>query len=168
MATKRTNGEGSIRKKIIKGNTYWEGRYTDEKGIQRSISAKTQSEVRDKLKVKRSQVEKEREKQKAKEEGRTYYDKNITLNEWQKTYMDLYARNLKPQTKALQERTYGKFFRESLGYKPVRSITEEDMIYLQSAMIGQGLTHNYIVFNFSILGKLFNKAVEKNNSKQPY
>lgn len=25
MATKRVNGEGSIRKKIVKGKTYWEG-----------------------------------------------------------------------------------------------------------------------------------------------
>ena len=161
MATKRINGEGSIRKKTVKGKTYWEGRYTDEKGVQRSVSAKTQSEVRDKLKIKQNQVEKEREKQRIEEEGRTYYDKNITLDEWQKIYMDLYTRHLKPQTKALKERTYSKYFQESLGYKTIRSITEEDLIYLQDVMFSKGLTHNYIVSVFSTLGTLFNKAVEK-------
>lgn len=52
MAKKRANGEGSIRRKP---NDRWEGRYTQGidpntgSAIQKSVSAKTQTECRDKL-----------------------------------------------------------------------------------------------------------------------
>ena len=52
MAKKRANGEGSIRKKP---SGRWEGRYTqgidpvNGKAIQKSVSAKTQSECKEKL-----------------------------------------------------------------------------------------------------------------------
>ena len=52
MAKKRANGEGSIRKKP---NGRWEGRYTQGidpstgRAIQKSVSAKTQAECKEKL-----------------------------------------------------------------------------------------------------------------------
>ena len=52
MAKKRANGEGSIRKKP---NGRWEGRYTQGidpstgRAIQKSVSARTQAECKEKL-----------------------------------------------------------------------------------------------------------------------
>ena len=52
MAKKRANGEGSIRKKP---NSRWEGRYTQGidpstgRAIQKSVSAKTRAEGKEKL-----------------------------------------------------------------------------------------------------------------------
>ena len=52
MAKKRANGEGSIRKKP---SGRWEGRYTQGidpvtgRAIQKSVSAKTQAECKEKL-----------------------------------------------------------------------------------------------------------------------
>jgi integrase len=161
MATKRLNGEGSIRKKIVKGNVYWEGRYTDADGKQRSVTAKTQSEVRDKLKVKQNQTVKAKEEAEAKAEGHQYYDKNITLNEWQKIYMNLYTKKLKPQTKAMRESIYNNYFRESLGFKKIKNITEDDVSYLKDKMDNMSLASGTIYNNFATLGVLLNKAIEK-------
>lgn len=161
MATKRANGEGSIRKKNVKGKIYWEGRYTDEQGKQRSVSGKTQSEVRDKLKEAERRVQKEKEEQEARKEGRKYYDKNMTLNEWYDIYKTLFTKKLKPQTIAGQEGDYNRHFKEILGEMRMRYISEEDVLYVQEIMINNGLAHNTIVTHFEILNKLFNKAIDK-------
>ena len=50
MARKNSNGHGSIRKRIIKGKTYYEARYTDPvTKKQKSISATTEGECSRKL-----------------------------------------------------------------------------------------------------------------------
>lgn len=50
MARKAPNGFGSIRKVTKNGKTYYEGRYTDPiLHKQKSVSAKTEAECRDKL-----------------------------------------------------------------------------------------------------------------------
>lgn len=51
MPRKAPNGFGSIRKKVVSGRTYYEGRYTDPLlHRQRSVSATTEAECRRKLK----------------------------------------------------------------------------------------------------------------------
>ena len=58
MAKKRANGEGSIRRR---SNGRWEGRYTagidpaTGKSVQKSVSAKTQAECRERLRQARSE-----------------------------------------------------------------------------------------------------------------
>ena len=50
MTRKNSNGLGSVRKKIVKGKTYYEGRYTDPVShTQKSVSATTEAECTRKL-----------------------------------------------------------------------------------------------------------------------
>lgn len=161
MANKRANGEGSIRKKNINGKIYWEGRYSDAYGKQKSVSGKTQTEVRDKLKTASQKVEAEKQELEAKENGQEYYDKNMTLNSWYNIYKQKFTNNLKPQTLASHEMRYNKYFRDTIGYKKLKHISEEDILHLQQDMKDNGLKHNTIVVTFEIIGKLFNKAIDK-------
>lgn len=161
MAVKRTNGEGSIRKKTVKGNLYWEGRYTDSDGKQRSVSGKTQSEVRDKLRAASVLVEKSKREKQAIASGKVYYDKDITLNEWHNIYIDKFSGNLKPQSIVRQELCYKRHFEDSIGNEKIRYITEEDLLDLIRNMKNCGLSNNSIKSYFGMLSKFFNKAVSK-------
>lgn len=91
MSKKRANGEGSIRRKP---NGRWEGRYTQGfdpvtgKAIQKSVSAKTQAECKEKLR-------------RAIQENRgvplNNHNGDYTVAEWCRLWFDTYA---KPQFEA--------------------------------------------------------------------
>lgn len=161
MVTKRANGEGSIRKKIVKGKIYYEGRYTDAKGQQKSVSAKTQSEVRDKLKKAQTKVDKERKEQEAKKNGQIYYDENMTLNEWYEIYMKTFTDGLKLQTITRYESYYKVAFQETLGHIKLQNITEEVILDVIKDLRQRHAAESTINTYMIILRKLFIKAVDK-------
>ena len=92
MKKKRANGEGSIRKKP---NGRWEGRYTvgidyaTGRAIQRSVSAATQNECKEKLK-------------RAIQDNRGVpinHNGDYTVAEWCRLWFDIYSKpNLRPNT----------------------------------------------------------------------
>lgn len=95
MAKKRAAGEGSIRKRK---DGRWEGRYIaghDENGkpIRKSVLAKTQAEVRDKL---RQAIEQSRSLDVAKAD-------QYTVEQWLNIWFELYA---KPNIRETTQRSY--------------------------------------------------------------
>ena len=92
MSKRRANGEGSIRKRP---NGHWEGRYTvgvdyaTGKAIQKSVSAKTQAECRDKLK-------------RAIQDNRGVainHSGDYTVAEWCRLWFETYSKpNIRPRT----------------------------------------------------------------------
>lgn len=80
MARKKTpNGFGSIRKKVVAGNIYYEGRYTDPLlHKQKSVSATTEKECREKLKAIFVKIN----------TGTYVTPKKITVENWAKEWLD--------------------------------------------------------------------------------
>ena len=97
MSKKRANGEGSIRRKP---NGRWEGRYTQGfdpvtgKALQKSVSAKTQAECKEKL---RRAIQENR--------GVPLHNHNgdYTVAEWCRLWFDTYA---KPHIRSTTSATY--------------------------------------------------------------
>lgn len=74
---RNANGMGSLRQKTVKGNTYWEGRYSvidpvTGKTKQRSVSGKSEAEVYKKLAKIQTEIDE-----------RTYIEPSkITVGQW--------------------------------------------------------------------------------------
>lgn len=91
---RKANGMGSLRQKTVKGNTYWEGRYSvmdplTGKSVQRSISGKDQAEVYKRLSKLQEEVD----------EGTYVAPSKQTLGEWLDTWLDTYITpSVKPYT----------------------------------------------------------------------
>lgn len=76
---KSPNGFGNIRKKIVNGKTYYEGRYTDPVlHKQKSVSAPTQKECREKLMKVLSQIE----------QGSYITPQKITVASWMDKWLE--------------------------------------------------------------------------------
>ena len=96
--TRATQGCGTIRKKIVKRNgcdyTYWEARVTvgkdlfTGKQIQKSISGKTQKEVRDKMQAMLVEVN----------TGTYTEPSKLTVSEWMDMWIADYLVDVKPRT----------------------------------------------------------------------
>ena len=115
ISSRSANGSGSIRKVTIIKNgkpyTYWQARYTagynpgTGKQIQRSITGKTQKEVRQKL----SQMTFELD-------NGTYVAPNrITVKEWLETWLRDYLYGVKPSTVFLYTQDVEKYIIPHLG-----------------------------------------------------
>ena len=98
MAKRAAQGSGTIRKKTITRNgkqyTYWEARYTigadpgTGKQIQKSITGKTQKEVREKLQAIETDIS-----------NGTYQDPSkMTVSEWLAIWQAEYLQNVKTRT----------------------------------------------------------------------
>ena len=76
---KAPNGFGNIRKKVVNGKTYYEGRYTDPiLHKQKSVSAPTQKECREKLMKVLSQIE----------QGSYVTPNKITVGKWANEWIE--------------------------------------------------------------------------------
>ena len=77
--SKAPNGFGNIRKKVVNGKTYYEGRYTDPiMHKQKSVSAPTQKECREKLMKVLSQIE----------QGAYVTPNKITVKKWANEWIE--------------------------------------------------------------------------------
>ena len=105
MARKAPNGFGSIRKKIIKGKTYYEARYTDPiLHKQKSVSATTEAECRRKL----------REVQASITRGDYTTPQKITLGVWLASWLNS-REAIEDSTLALYERSIRLYIIPALG-----------------------------------------------------
>lgn len=116
-------GAGSIRKKQVLRNgkeyTYWEGRYTagfdpgTGKQIQRSVTAKTQREV----------VEKLRQATAAVSAGKEQAPSKMTVGEWLDIWLAEYLGNTKPHTKKSYEGVVKNHIKPAIGAIKLTSLT---------------------------------------------
>lgn len=118
MSKKRANGEGSIRRKP---NGRWEGRYTQGfdpvtgKAIQKSVSAKTQAECKEKLR-------------RAIQENRgvplNNHNGDYTVAEWCRLWFDTYAKpHIRSTTAATYENVIEQHIIPKIGMVKIRQLT---------------------------------------------
>lgn len=166
--SKRANGEGSIRKRIIKGKTYWEGRYTDENGKQRSISGKTQTEVRDKIREKIAEIENMIISEFETENGVIKLDGNMTFDEYYNIFKEFRLRKLKPQTLCNKEWQYKKHFKSQIGNIPIKNINSLLLQKIANNMAESNFTKTSIKNIFSVVSPVFRYATEEGHiTKNP-
>ena len=119
---KGANGAGSIRKITTTRNgkeyTYWQGRYTEGydactgKQIQRSITGKTQKEVRQKLTAITAEID----------SGVYQEPCKMTVNEWLDIWLKDYQISVKDSTAYLYERQAKLYLRPALGNIPLETL----------------------------------------------
>lgn len=153
MATKRSNGEGNIRKKTVKGKTYWEGRYTGADGKQHSVSGKTQSEVRTKLQEKLKECEEVLMQPENASECNLTSD--MRLNEAYDLYCSIYSIDLKPQSVHLETCYYNNHVRDSLGVVQISKINSMLVQKWINTLVQKGLASSTIRLIVNITKKVF-------------
>ena len=90
---RKANGMGSLRQKTVKGNTYWEGRFSvidplTGKVKQRSVSGKTEAEVYKKMAKAQTEINE-----------RTYIEPSkMTVGQWLDNWLTTYLKDVKPYT----------------------------------------------------------------------
>ena len=103
--SKAPNGFGSIRKKVVNGKTYYEGRYTDPiLHKQKSVSAPTQKECREKLMKVLSQIE----------QGSYVTPQKITVGSWMDQWLESRQR-IESTSSTLYERYIRLYIKPALG-----------------------------------------------------
>ena len=155
------NGNGSIRKKtqIKNGKTYtwWEGRITTErdpgtgKQIQRSVSGKTQEEVRKKLSKIATEID-----------NRTYVKPSKqTLGEWLDIWLDTYvAYSVKPYTEDSYREACENHIKPSLGNVRLEELNAPQIQQLYNKLIRQkGLSAKTVKNVHGVLHRALNQAV---------
>ena len=90
---RNANGMGSLRQKTVKGNIYWEGRYSvadpvTGKSVQRSISGKDQAEVYAKMIKAQTEINK----------GTYIEPSKMTVGEWLDIWLKTYLNGVRPYT----------------------------------------------------------------------
>ena len=160
--SRAANGNGSIRKKtqIKNGKTYtwWEGRITTErdpgtgKQIQRSVSGKTQEEVRKKLSKIATEID-----------NRTYVKPSKqTLGEWLDIWLDTYvAYSVKPYTEDSYREACENHIKPSLGSVRLEELNAPQIQQLYNKLIRQkGLSAKSVKNVHGVLHRALNQAVK--------
>lgn len=152
---KKANGQGSIRKKIRKERVYWEGRYTNEEGKQKSIYRDTEVECKQALKEVIAEVEL---KKKLKEEDLAY-NPDMILNEWAEICLSKLSTNLKPQTISDYRRFYRLYWQEEIGQKKIKEVSRAEIQTIVNQKAEKGNTHSSIQNAIFILKKIYKLAI---------
>lgn len=105
MTRKNSNGLGSIRKKKVKGRTYYEGRYTDPiTHVQKSVSATSEDECSRKLRDVLAKIT----------TGAYVTPKKMTVAQWMEKWLEK-KRNLEPASRAKYESVIRLYILPKLG-----------------------------------------------------
>ena len=151
---KRANGEGTIRKRA---DGRWEGRYYDPiTDRQRSVYAKTQAQVRDKLKA---QLERAPIYSVSSADG-----ENLSVSAWLDIWLSRYVTNIKPLTVASYKAQCENHIKPLIGNKKLKSLNVDiiqimyNQLYSGSAAT-QGLSAKTIKNIHGVLHKALNQAV---------
>ncbi|MDO5398935.1 MAG: site-specific integrase [bacterium] len=154
---KRYNGEGSIRKRVRQGKTYWEGRYTNEEGKQKSVSAKTQKECREKLK----KAIDDAERKEAAASSNCKYAPSMTLNEWADIYFNVFNTNIRETTFHLKKLwSYDFVIAPKLGDISLNKISRNDVLELIDSM-NDDYAHRSIEYVVHIINELLECSVRE-------
>ena len=156
------NGIGSIRKKTITKNgktyTYWEGRCTTGfdpltgKQKQRSVTGKTQKEVRQKISRIAGEVD----------EGSYIEPTKQTLGEWLDMWLDTYvAYSVKPYTEDSYRAVCENHIKPSLGKVKLAVLSAPQIQQLYNKLVRHdGLSPKTVKNIHGVLHRAFNQAVK--------
>ncbi|MDO5398936.1 MAG: site-specific integrase [bacterium] len=153
---KKSNGQGSVRKKTRKDRIYWEGRYTNEEGKQKSIYRDTQAECKQALKEAIAEVEL---KKKLKEDAA--YNPDMTLNEWTEICFSKLFTNLKYQTIKTYRNCYRLYWQEGIGQKEIRTVNRAEIQMILNQKTEEGKAHSSIKTAVTVLKKIYKSAIKE-------
>lgn len=162
------NGSGTIRKKTVTRNgkeyTFWEARCTvgydlgTGKQIQKSITGKTQKEVRQEL----SRIVRELD------EGTYKVPSKLTLKEWMETWLTDYQGNVKPSTALLYRQQAEMYIIPRLGSVKLQALTSDDIQKFYNELFrskedgGRGLSAKTVKNVHGVLHKALEQAKNVN------
>lgn len=158
---KAANGSGSIRKKVIQKNgreyIYWEARYTIGKNpatgkqIQKSISGKTQREVREKMQKACVELN----------DGRYIEPMKLTVAEWMNHWLQNFLRNTKESTAVSYRTICQTHIIPAIGNIPIQQLTTEMLQQFLNDLIDEKLLSPKTVRNVhGVLHRALEQAVQ--------
>lgn len=161
MAKKSASGSGTIRKKTVtrsgKQYTFWEARFTvgtdpgTGKQIQRSISGKTQAEVRKKLSEALTAVD----------NGTWTQPTKVTVGQWVEEWIDTYAANsVKDYTISSYKQILKNHIKPHLGAIPLQGLRGNHVQKFYNDLTKQGLSGKTVKNISAVLHKSLGKAVK--------
>ena len=159
MARKAAAGTGTIRKKVITRNgktyTYYEARYTEGydpgtgKQIQRSITAKTQKEVAQKLKAATAAID----------AGTYTAPSKMTVGQWLDIWTAEYLGGVKPRTKDNYQGVVKFRIKPGLGAVKLDALTPHTIQGYYNGLTKEGLAPKTVKNIHGILHKALQQAV---------
>lgn len=152
---RRENGKGSIRKKTRGERIYWEGRYTNEEGKQKSICRDSESECRQALRKAIAEAELKKELK----ENDLAFEPDITLDKWVEICFTSFFTKLKPQTIEFYQRLYRNHWQQPMGQKRLTEIRREDVQTILSQMSEH--SHSLIQNAAILLNKIYSYAIQE-------
>ncbi len=145
---KRTNGEGTIRKR---NDGRWEARYFDPiDGRQHSIYGKTQKAVSEKLRLTLCKID----------EHRDIENIDILVTEWIDIWLKNYTSNIKPSTLVTYMGTIDTHLRPCIGAKKLRKLSGNDIQTIYTKMLEQGLSPKTIKNTHGVIHKILDQAIK--------
>lgn len=158
--TRTAKGEGSIskrsktNKKTGKTYTWWEGRVTvgwnaAGKQARRTVTGKTQAEVRRKMQTIKQQLE-----------DHSYVEiDRMTLDEWLEEWLDKHQVNTVDSTIHTYRQDVRKYISPLIGQIKLQKLRQEDVEGMVAALIAKGLSPKTIRCIHGVLHKALSKAV---------
>lgn len=159
MASRAAQGAGSLRKKIVtrNGKTYefWEGRIeipSEGKRVQRSITGKTQKEVRQKMNELLNSLDK----------GTYQAPHKITVSEWFKEWLDTFVEGKKkPYTVAGYDVVIRNHVNPNLGQMQLQAVRGTHIQRMYNKMLDNGTAPKTIKNVGAVMHKAFSVAVKQ-------
>ena len=167
MALKRANGEGNLRKR---SNGTWEARITvgvdpaTGKLISKSVYARTQKEVRAKVKALQAKLEGHDNPtaaltQSAAVEPEPETEKEMTVGEWLDIWLADYLADVKPGTVEAYASTCRIYLKPTFGNIPLNSLKAPVIQKLYNQLKEKGLSPKYIKNIHGVLHRALDVAV---------
>lgn len=172
MANRRSNGEGSIHRRtktrkdkngIEKSYVYWEGQIcldhdVNGKLIRKTVTGKTQKEVREKLRLLENEFARQSSLNSA----------NPTVTEYTKRYLEHKETNLAITTLRKYEQLAERhIYKHALGNMKIKNVQRTDIQdYVREKSTQQNLANASIQDILKIISPIFNEAVENRLIKE--
>ena len=151
---KRTNGDGSFRKRK---NGLWEARYYNPvDGKQHSIYGETQREVKDKLKERLFDIE----------ETKDLVNEDMLVSKWFEIWLAFYTSNIKPSTKDVYKCLIRSRIVPEIGDYTIKQLKTDHLQHFYVQMLNDNLSPKTIKNIHGIIHKAMEQAVKLHYVKE--
>lgn len=145
--TRARNGAGSVRQR---SETLWEGRYTDERGRQRSVYAPTEEAARQAVKRALAQMTL----------GIWVEPSSVTVNAWVKAWLKDYTSQLKPTTRKSYVSLMTHHVLPAIGKLKLHKVTQGTIKRMMGQLLDKGLSPSTLKSIKIALSSCLSAAVE--------